>query len=133
MKVAFITNFHLYRVGFNLRLHRHIRTLKDPDPKEWKLPLTYKELALGDRYYKNKCIGKAVSDSVEAMIGALFLTASNPMIEKKTKQTGLYRAFKWLSDIKCVPLRTSGILDRVKQYELSTLDLNYPLYKFGYT
>ena len=40
MKVAFITNFHLFRVGFNLRLHRHIKTLKDPDSKDWVMPLT---------------------------------------------------------------------------------------------
>ena len=28
--------------------------------------------------FKNKCVGKAISDCVEAMIGALFLSASNP-------------------------------------------------------
>ncbi len=40
MKVAFITNFHLFRVGFNLRLNRYVKTLKDPDPKDWIIPLS---------------------------------------------------------------------------------------------
>lgn len=42
MKVAFITNFHLFRVGFNLRLYRYIKTLKDPGSKEWIEPLSDK-------------------------------------------------------------------------------------------
>jgi hypothetical protein len=40
MKVAFVTNNHLFRVGFNLRLHRHIKTMKDPDAREWIMPLS---------------------------------------------------------------------------------------------
>ena len=42
MKVAFITNFNLFRVGFNLRIQRFIKTLKDPDSKEWVMPLSNK-------------------------------------------------------------------------------------------
>ena len=59
----------------------------------------------------NKCVGKAISDCVEAMIGALFLSASNPQREEQSGETGLYRAFRWLDQIKCIPLKTSGILD----------------------
>lgn len=84
MKVAFITNFHLFRVGTNLRLQRHIKTLKDPDPKDWVIPLTEKSANYDDRYFKNKCVGKAISDSVEALTGALFLTGTNPYREKFT-------------------------------------------------
>jgi hypothetical protein len=40
MKVAFITNFHLFRVGFNLKLNRYVKTLKDPDAKDWIIPLS---------------------------------------------------------------------------------------------
>mmetsp|Transcript_12898 Transcript_12898/g.19989 ORF Transcript_12898/g.19989 Transcript_12898/m.19989 type:complete len:454 (-) Transcript_12898:711-2072(-) len=133
MKVAFITNFHLYRVGFNLRLHRYIKTLKDPEPKEWKVPLKNAHLDFNDRFFKNKCIGKAVSDSVEAMIGAIFLTASNPIVEKLRGESGLYRATKWLSDISCVPLKTAGLLETFSGVKSSTMGLDYDLYKFGFS
>ena len=50
MKVAFITNFHLFRVGFNLRLHRHIKTMKDPDAREWIMPLSQASLEREETY-----------------------------------------------------------------------------------
>ena len=81
MKVAFITNLHLFRVGFNLRLNRFVKTLKDPDVKEWIVPFMNQNLIDNHDLYRNKCVGKSVSDCVEAMIGALFLTASNPIRE----------------------------------------------------
>jgi dsRNA-specific ribonuclease len=80
MKVAFITNFHLFRVGFNMRLHRHIKTMKDPDSRDFVFPLTEASQDK-EKVYRNKCVGKAISDSVEAMIGALYLTAANPSRE----------------------------------------------------
>lgn len=80
MKVAFVTNNHLFRVGFNLRLHRHIKTMKDPDAREWIMPLSEASLEK-EQTYQNKCVGKAIADSVEAMIGALYLTAANPRRE----------------------------------------------------
>jgi len=107
MKVAFITNFHLFRVGFNLRLHRFIKTLKDPEPRDWKPPFMVLEQS-----FENKCVGKAVADCVEALIGALFLTASNPDREKKSGETGLYRAVEWLAEIKCLPLKEAEVLDK---------------------
>lgn len=45
-----------------------------------------------EKVYRNKCVGKAISDSVEALIGALYLTAANPEREAKTGETGLFRA-----------------------------------------
>jgi hypothetical protein len=39
-KVVFVTNFHTFRVGYhNLRMHRHMRIMRDPEGKEWSLPL----------------------------------------------------------------------------------------------
>ena len=39
-KVVFVTNFHVFRVGYhNLRMHRFMRIMRDPEPKEWQLPL----------------------------------------------------------------------------------------------
>jgi hypothetical protein len=60
------------------------------------------------------------------------LSATSPQREARTGETGLYRAMKWLSDIKCVPLATSGILDSIKQIENSNLDLKMPLYKLKF-
>jgi hypothetical protein len=131
MKVAFITNFHLFRVGFNMRLQRHIKTLKDPESKEWVIPLSQRSYEI-EKVYTNKCVGKAISDCVEAMIGALFLSSSNPIREQKCGEIGLYRAMRWLSDIKCVPLRTSGILDKIKNVKSSTLNLTMPLYRLKF-
>ena len=113
MKVAFITNFHLFRVGFNLRLQRHIKTLKDPDSKDWVMPLTHRSLEQ-EQVFTNRCIGKAISDCVEALIGAIYLSSTSPTREAQTGETGLYRAMKWLSDIKCVPLEAAGVLDSIK-------------------
>ena len=129
MKVAFITNFHLFRGGFNLRLHRHIKTMKDPDARDWIMPLTEASFEK-EETYQNKCVGKAIADSVEAMIGALYLTAANPVREAQTGETGLLRAAKWLDDIRCAPLKTSGILDILGRVKSSSLDLRMPLYLF---
>ena len=131
MKVAFITNFHLFRVGFNLRLQRHIKTLKDPDPKEWTVPLTQKSKDC-EAFVTNRCVGKAISDCVEAMIGALYLSATNEYREEKTGETGLYRAFRWLDSIKCIPLKASGILAQVRGIKQSNLGLTMPLYQLNF-
>jgi hypothetical protein len=64
------------------------------------------------------------------MIGALFLSSTNPLREAKCDETGLYRTMKWLNDIKCIPLKTSGILDMVKKFKKSSLELKIPLYLF---
>ena len=38
-KVCFVTNFHLFRVGNNSMLQRWMKTKKDPEYKEWEMPL----------------------------------------------------------------------------------------------
>ena len=39
-KVIFVTNFHIFRVGYHvLRMHRYMRTMRDPEIKEWTMPL----------------------------------------------------------------------------------------------
>jgi len=36
----FVTNFHLFRVGYHhLRMHRYMRIMRDPEAREWTLPL----------------------------------------------------------------------------------------------
>lgn len=87
-KVLFVTNYHTYRVGYHqLRLHRFVRLCKDAEPKEWNPPL------LGKEPRKAKCTGGSVADSVESLIGALFLTTDS-----------LYDVLKWINNIKLVPL-----------------------------
>lgn len=86
------------------------------------MPLSRKSSDL-EKFFVNRCVGKSISDCVEAMIGALFLSSSNPSRELKSGETGLYRVFRWLDDIKCVPLKSSGILDKVKDIKTSSLDL----------
>ena len=66
------------------------------------------------------------------MIGALFLTSTNPEKEKETGETGLYRTMRWLDAIKCVPLKTSGILKQIQTFKTSTLDLKIPLNLFQF-
>lgn len=39
---------------------------------------------------------------------------------------------KWISDIKCVPLETSRILDAIKEVKNSDLELKMPLYKLKF-
>lgn len=71
-KVIFVTNFHVFRVGYhNLRMHRFMRIMRDPEPKDWTLPMQ------GAKCRKNACPGKSLADCVEAMIGAHFLTNDN--------------------------------------------------------
>ena len=39
-KVMFVTNFHVFRVGYhNLRMHRFMRIMRDPEAKDWVAPL----------------------------------------------------------------------------------------------
>lgn len=39
-KVIYVTNFHVFRVGFHvLKMHRFMRMMRDPEAKEWQLPL----------------------------------------------------------------------------------------------
>jgi dsRNA-specific ribonuclease len=87
-KKIFVTNFHTFRVGYYvLRMHRYMRTMRDPEPKEWTLPLQ------GSEMRTNKCPGKSVADSVESLLGAHLLCNDN-----------LHSILQWISNIKLVPL-----------------------------
>ena len=68
-KKIFVTNFHTFRVGYYvLRMHRYMRTMRDPEAKEWTLPMQGLEMRT------NKCPGKSVADSVESLLGAHLLS-----------------------------------------------------------
>jgi hypothetical protein len=39
-KGCFVTNFHTFRVGYhNLKTHRFMKIMRDPEAKEWEMPL----------------------------------------------------------------------------------------------
>ena len=96
-KVIFVTNFHVFRIGYhNLRMHRFMRIMRDPEAKEWPLPLQ------GEQKRLNACPGKSLSDTIEALIGAHFLTNDD-----------LCKTLQWISDIKLVPLEQSGLLSQL--------------------
>lgn len=61
------------------------------------------------------------------------MTASTPKREAESGVTGLYRAMKWLDDIKCVPLKASGILQQVARIKTSSLNLQVPLWKLQFS
>ena len=105
-KVMFVTNFHVFRVGYhNLRMHRFMRIMKEPEAKEWVMPLQGQSVRL------NACPGKSLADTTEALIGAHFLTNDN-----------LCKTLQWISDIKLVPLEYSGIFKELNGIEKSTYD-----------
>jgi dsRNA-specific ribonuclease len=71
-KVLFVTNFNTFRIGyFYLKVNRFIRLCKDAEPKDWSPPLQ------GVEPRKGKCTGGSMADSVESLIGALFLTTDS--------------------------------------------------------
>ena len=99
-KVVFITNFHLFRVGYyNLRTHRYMRMMKDPEPHQWSLP--YQKHCLRT----SRCSGKTIADSVESLTGAHFLS-----------QDSLVKTLKWISKIKLVPL-PQEIIGKFEHFE----------------
>ena len=105
-KVVFVTNFHVFRIGYhNLRMHRFLKIMRDPEPKDWTLPLQ------GMMPRLNACPGKSMADTVEALIGAHFLTSDD-----------LVKTLQWISDIRLVPLEQTGIFEELSTIEKSTYD-----------
>jgi dsRNA-specific ribonuclease len=95
-KVCFITNFHLFRVGNNQMFQRWMKSKKDVEHKDFEIPMqnagTKETQHL--KYIKNCCVGKNVTDAVEALICALYLS------------TGCLRScLDWIHDIKLVPIK----------------------------
>lgn len=117
-RVLFITNFNTYRIGYHqLRLHRFVRLCKDAEGKEWTPPLC------GAEARKGKCTGGSVADSVEALIGALFLTSNN-----------LQEVLTFIDKIKLVPLSPLKLIqfESFKECAFSHL-LDYPLQELTFT
>ena len=82
-----------------MKLHRFIRLCKDAEPKEWSPPLQ------GLEFRKAKCTGGSIADSVESLIGALFLTTDN-----------LMSVLKWIDHIKLVPLEPLNQISCFKNF-----------------
>lgn len=98
-KVCFITNFHLFRVGNHQMFQRWMKSKKDAEWKDFELPLVD-----NTRFISNRCVGKNVTDAVEALACALYLST-------KCFRTVL----DWISDIKLVPIKLTGdMIDKFK-------------------
>lgn len=105
-KVIFVTNFHVFRIGYhNLRMHRFMKIMRDPEPKDWIMPLQ------GAKPRLNSCVGKSLADSVEAMIGAHLLSNDD-----------LLKTLQWISDIRLVPLEQTGVFEQLSDIQKSTYD-----------
>ena len=101
-----MTNFHVFRVGYhNLRMHRFLKIMRDPEAKDWIQPMQGRKCRL------NSCPGKCLADTFEAMIGAHFLSNDD-----------LCKTLQWISDIKLVPLEQAGLFDWLKNITASTYD-----------
>ena len=86
-------------------MHRFMKVMRDPEMKDWTMPLQ------GPNYRLNSCAGKSLADTVEALIGAHFLTNDN-----------LVKTLQWISDIKLVPLEQTGLFKQLAGIERSTYD-----------
>lgn len=94
-KVCFITNFHLFRVGNHQMFQRWMRSKKDLEYKDWLMPLQSDINFPGHpRFVTNRCVGKNVTDAVEALTCSLYLS------------TKCFKSvLEWINDIKLVPIR----------------------------
>jgi len=94
-KTCFITNYHLFRVGNYQMFQRWMKTKKDSEFKEWEFPLqTSRKFPCHSEHIINKCVGKNVTDSVEALTCALYLS-----------HKCLRACLEWISDIKLIPIK----------------------------
>lgn len=84
-------------------MHRFIRLCKDAEPKDWSPPLQ------GVEPRKGKCTGGSMADSVESLIGALFLSTDS-----------LHKVLSWIDQIKLVPLQALDQLNQFASFAEST-------------
>ena len=88
MKIVFITNLYLLRIGKRLELKKYIRN-SDPDPKTWNPPFS-EQVSPTESL---TCTGKNIADCVESLLGAHFMT------------NNLRKTLELISNMKIVPLR----------------------------
>ena len=75
-----------------------MRNKKDLEFKDWSMPLQTEKLFPGQiRHITNRCVGKNVTDAVEALSCALYLS------------TKCFRSvLEWINDIKLIPIRLAS-------------------------
>ena len=87
MKIWFITNLYLLRIGKRHKLNRYMRSL-DADPKGWNPPFSEQVQSTENL----TCTGKNIADCVESLLGAHFMS------------NNLRKTLNLISDLKIVPL-----------------------------
>jgi hypothetical protein len=121
-KVCFITNFHLFRVGNFQQLQRWLKSKKDQEWKDWEYPLQDSDEAKHTTFINNRCMGKNVTDSVEALACALFLSTKC-----------IRSVLDWISNIKLVPIKLADEMIEKFKYNVDyTLRLYKPLNKYAF-
>lgn len=78
-------------------LQRWMKTKKDPEHKDWEVPLT----KMVNPFVTNKCVGKNVTDCVESSICAVFLS-----------NNCLRTALEYITKIKLVPIGLTDVIHK---------------------
>lgn len=93
-----------------------MKSKKDVEYKDWNLPLLNDKNG-GNNLITNKCVGKNVTDAVEALTCALYLSTNC-----------LRTVLDWISQIKLVPINLTGDFIEKFSYKVDyTLRLYKPL------
>jgi dsRNA-specific ribonuclease len=89
LKDSFVTNLLLNRIGRRIKIKEFMVQL-DFDPRNWNPPFTTQSI---NNKMNVHCTGKHITDGVESLLGAIFLS------------NNLYTTLKFISDIQLVPLQ----------------------------
>lgn len=90
-----------------------MKSKKDAEWKDWEYPMHEK----GNSFITNRCVGKNVTDAVEALACALYLSTRC-----------IRTVMDWISDIKLVPITMAAeMIDKFKYGVDTTLRLYRPL------
>lgn len=94
-----------------------MKSKKDAEWKDWELPMVQG----GNNFITNRCVGKNVTDAVEALACALYLST-------KCIRT----VMDWISEIKLVPITLANdMIDKFKYGVDLTLRLYRPLCEYN--
>lgn len=100
---------------------RWMKAKKDAEHKDWRMPLLDSGLYPDSKFVSNRCVGKNVTDAVEALTCALYLST-------KCLRTVL----NWIADIKLVPITLAAdMIDKFNYNVDYTLRQYRPLEDFN--
>jgi hypothetical protein len=85
-----------------------MRAKKDLEWKDWEMPLQSDSQFPGhERFVRNRCVGKNVTDAVEALSCSLYLS------------TKCFKSvLEWINDIKLIPIRKADDIINKFNYDV---------------